>query len=725
MFHFSRKSLEIDIRGNSPLLAIIAAGAFFASYLIWLSTDVTWPIQIVSCVYFFALLPYLFYRAFPIPHLTVIERGLLYLVLMFFFIFPIQYLLYTVFKLPVYSDFFINGTMCLLALIVILVEGWKTRWRWATTNSPISLSRWVDYWPLLLGLCAYFLLHYIFYRQYHYIPEWDSYGKLAEIEGVVRSGEIGLTYRGFFTGATAFLSIFTKLTPYQLFTGFYIFLQSSLIFCLYSLSRLYKIKSEWLILVILVAALAVPVINMEIDTVRPQNMIVIFLPIYTYFLYRALHDHKFIYWAAASLIALGGLNYHEFFVFIFLLHIFWIIIGSIHFFLHKAKDWKDHTIIGLVLLLLFTNLGTIFSQFTFFAFAKSMLAAIIIRIKSAEWRWWFLDSYNTDGLALDIGWKGLTGAAQYYGYYMGPVILLVILSLLTLFITRPIKTFKDTAIQICGLFLLVFLFFAEYLPRIGFYYLPERFWILITLAGLPLLVPLLAKIDGGEKISLWRKALVGVWIVTSIIGIGGSFYISRTKAALTSPAEYNAAMWIKANTVQNAVFFSQAANGPMVNYFAKRSLVVPVESYFLNEELDKEKTVIQIVLPHPDEINRQMADEQKAIQQAFDVLESNKFENPTAFIGAFNASTAHIQQLKDQLQQIQAAHTVKPTIKNSEVKKIKQPLYILYSFHKFNSLYSQREWWQKANFYGAALDKFDKAYPLVYNKNGVMIWEVR
>lgn len=707
------------------MLAIIAVGAFFASYLIWLSSGVAWPVQIVACLYFFALLPYLLYRAFPMPHLTVIERGMLYIILMFFLIFPVQYLLNTVGDYNVYNDLFVNGVMCALAVVAIVVEGWKTKWRWGTANTSISLSRWLDYWPLLAGLCGYFLLHYLFYRNYHFIPEWDAYGKLGEIEEVIRTGEIGLTYRGFFTGATAFLSMFTKLSPYELFTGFYIFLQSSLIFCLYSLAKLYKIKNNWLVILILAASLAVPVINMEIDTLRPQSMIVIFLPLYIYFIFRALRDHKLIYWAAASLIAVGGLNYHEFFVFIFLLHIFWIIVGAFHFFLHRAKDWKDRTIIGLVIALLFSHLGTIFSQFTFFAFAKSMMTTIIGRMMTAKWQWWFLDSYNTDGADLDVGWKGIAGAAQYYGYYMGPVILMVLLALLVLLIFRPRHTFKDTAVQVSGLFLLVFLFFAEYLPRIGFYYLPERFWILITLAGLPLLVPLIATINTLTKPTRAAYAFIAAWVIAATVGIGGSLYVAKTKAALTSPAEHDAALWIKQNTAPSAIFFSQAANGPMVNYFAKRSLVVPVESYFMNEEFEKEKPIAKIILPDPEDINRQIAAEQEAVQQAFSVLAANRFENPTAFIGIFNASTTRIQQLKEQLQQIQAAHSVKESKPGNAAKKPTQPLYILYSYHKFNSLYSQREWWQKANFYGAALDKFDKAYPLIYNKNGVMIWEVQ
>ena len=61
-----------------------------------------------------------------------------------------------------------------------------------------------------------------------------------------------------------------------------------------------------------------------------------------------------------------------------------------------------------------------------------------------------------------------------------------------------------------------------------------------------------------------------------------------------------------------------------------------------------------------------------------------------------------------------------------ELKRISdQPRYILYSFDKFDTLYSQREWWMLANAYGANIEKFNQAYPLVYHDDGVYIWKVR
>jgi len=57
-------------------------------------------------------------------------------------------------------------------------------------------------------------------------------------------------------------------------------------------------------------------------------------------------------------------------------------------------------------------------------------------------------------------------------------------------------------------------------------------------------------------------------------------------------------------------------------------------------------------------------------------------------------------------------------------KTAENPLYILYSYDKFNTMYQSRDWWIKANAYGASIKKFDHAYPLIYQKNGIYIWKV-
>lgn len=66
-----------------------------------------------------------------------------------------------------------------------------------------------------------------------------------------------------------------------------------------------------------------------------------------------------------------------------------------------------------------------------------------------------------------------------------------------------------------------------------------------------------------------------------------------------------------------------------------------------------------------------------------------------------------------------------PRLVEKFVEKDRNAVYIIYSENRFDSLYTQREWWKTMNFYGANVDKFSNVYPIVYNRGGVTVWEVK
>jgi hypothetical protein len=62
---------------------------------------------------------------------------------------------------------------------------------------------------------------------------------------------------------------------------------------------------------------------------------------------------------------------------------------------------------------------------------------------------------------------------------------------------------------------------------------------------------------------------------------------------------------------------------------------------------------------------------------------------------------------------------------NERYPTIGKPIYLIYNQNKFDSLYGKRNWWRTSNFYGAKIERLNQNYPVVYNKNGVTIWEAR
>ena len=139
---------------------------------------------------------------------------------------------------------------------------------------------------------------------------------MIKIDEIVDSGIIQNTYRGFFATSVAIWEIFTKINSYQIFSFWLIIFQATLIFSIWKFIQIYSLKNKFLQLLPFFGALSIPVLNMEIDMVRPQNILIIFFPIYIYFLFQALRNNSTYYWILSSLIAFFGLNYHEFFTFI-------------------------------------------------------------------------------------------------------------------------------------------------------------------------------------------------------------------------------------------------------------------------------------------------------------------------------------------------------------------------------------------------------------------------
>src|SRR6266511_2485233 len=127
-------------------------------------------------------------------------------------------------------------------------------------------------------------------------------------------------------------------------------------------------------------------------------MMLAFLPVYLYLIGRAWQMNTWSYWFLATLVALMGLNYHEFFVFIFLVHV--IISGYTFFykFYLKSRETKDRAIFLLscaVAVLLVVNIGTRIGLLRItFNLAHSAMTRLL---SSHVWHWWFLSGYNTDG----------------------------------------------------------------------------------------------------------------------------------------------------------------------------------------------------------------------------------------------------------------------------------------------------------------------------------------
>lgn len=371
---------------------------------------------------------------------------------------------------------------------------------------------------LITVLILFGLMHITFYHFYGMMPESDGYTDLLRMESMAKSGMVVSSHnRPFFYTALAELTILTKINPYVIYTTWMIALSANVILILNLVVNELKIKG-WKKLLILMSAMAFPVLNMEIDFFRPQSLYLIFFPVWFYLIYK-----KRYCWA--GLLALVGLGYHQFFIFPLA-----ATIGIL------AWKYFPKWIIGAgVAVVVLFGLWKYWGMF--------------------GWQWWFLDDYSTYPDNVQMGWPGVKGTLMFYGYYYGPMFLAAIFLIL--------KKSKSLIDWILILMLVTFLSISEIVPRILFPYLPERFALLsdlVVLFSLPFLI---------EKVKI-NKKIICFWFAMVLIGIGASVYIARSKGSLTSRNEVEAATWINNNTPVDAVFYTQKSNETMMDYFARR-----------------------------------------------------------------------------------------------------------------------------------------------------------
>ncbi|MFZ3069220.1 MAG: hypothetical protein WA052_02775 [Microgenomates group bacterium] len=542
---------------------------------------------------------------------------------------------------------------------------------------------------IFFWLLAYLALHLIFYSIYFTIPEWDSYGNISSVRDNLVSGFIVSSYRPLFSASMTIFSLVSSVDPYILFPIVLIVAQSSLLFSVYLFTK--DNKDKFLRGLILVSTLAVPVINMEIDIPRAQSVLMVFIPIFFYYLKVYFSEKKdFRYLIVVFWISIVGLMYHELFAVLVLVAFCSAAKIIIKLWINGGK--KDKIIITLICFVTFL-LGWIAYDHLFTISYAFGLANNVINnlIHNFSWKWWFLSTdLSADNMSVAwIGWKSI---AMYYGYYLSPIIFgWIILHIFSIFIHR-----KLSKIHIWLLFTGI-LYFAltEILPRMNIGILPERSWIFFDIIVLLFTASFLKNI----KHSYLIKAFIVFLIIVSMYG---SFVVAMGKKSLTSSEEMKAAVWIKNNTPKESIFLSQQANNQIVRFFGERNMLSPNKEFFLSEKLIEQS---EVNICESDIISTEI-NKTKNLLLNFDILNGNT-NNLAVFV---NETREKIKKFK--------------TICYPVVTFSHSPLYVMYSSVKLEGLYSTREWWREVNYYGAKLDKFD-IYPLVYDYGGVKIWRLR
>ena len=693
------------IKNNITSLNIATILLYGIGLVIFQQFNITWAINTIGFWYLVFLTPINIALLFKIKVTGILEWLLVSISIFFTVMTPLyftaNYLFHTPFSfsLLLYFNIFISITS-------ILIIGRPLRnftipdLRKITTSLVIIFLK--KYWPLLSVIFFYTILHIINYHFYIFIPEWDGYSDLIKIKNADGLNSLETSYRGFFTVAIILISKFSKIPPYNIFSSWLIILQASIIITTFLFVKAYNLKNQWHQFIILLATLSIPVLNMEIDVVRPQTIFVILAPIYLYFLFQALKSNKYSYWLITTIIIVTGLNYHEFFLFLFILHSI-VLLTVLYKKYHSSPNHKDRLILYLFLVIIFL-LGIILAQHSsFLKYSALVFKDIIHKVSDIQqWRWWFLHDYTGDSSAQQLGWTGIDGAIKYYSYYASPIVIFTLISIIYLATVQKLKKIASFIWPIPFLIILL-LSYSELLPRLNYAYLPERIWIIITILSISL-IPLITNIVKKKYSKKILTTYLSLIVLLSTIGVSGSVYIAKNKKALTNKSEYQAVLWIKNNTPKNTTLISQPANKPMIEFFAERNFVSASINTF------NDGNVLTITTQATDQ---KIDIDINSIQELLHTTTINNTLDLEKIINILSQAKTNLVKLQEE----------KDTHKKNFSSE-KSSLYILYSTNKFTGLYAEREWWLKANSYNAKIENLTKKYPLIYNKDGVYIWEV-
>jgi len=554
-----------------------------------------------------------------------------------------------------------------------------------------------DYYKFIFfGIMIFTLVHLAATLSYEFVPEIDGYTYIMNAEQNISAGIFNTPYRPMFAIFVDFVSLLSQISPYWLFKFGIIIAQISGIYYLYQIIKITEIKQKTIKYLILLSFISVPIINLEVDYTRPNALFILAILPFIYYLSRGL-DGKKKYFFFSSIIATTGLMIHEFFIILFLLNAFFVL-NYFYQKLNASKKTLSWTIGGLIFFIMILHIKI----FNFLLTPLQLTGNFIEMVQTGlHWNWWFLGGYsNMDGF--NLGWTGFKDILNYYAYSLSPFLFFTCLFYLFFLAKKIYSTEKFSSLEKIALAILsIGLIFSEFLPRIDFKTLPDRFWPMTSMALIALTPFVFAKLKFSEKKSF--QIIVAILV---FIGIGGSIYIAKAKAGYISQKEYRASQWIKENTPENSFFITQGGNGAILKYFAKRENTSPSPSFFL---------------PKNNSIEHENITQSEKILSNINKLFRANLANPTdANLSSLNSN------LKAYYQEIQKEKLIK-NIDNSEfVIPKNENIYVFYSLDKFNNYYAKRKWWRDINFYGADLNKFNDTteYELVYNDNNIIyIWK--
>jgi hypothetical protein len=442
----------------------------------------------------------------------------------------------------------------------------------------LLLSKYLAH-PLFIALVFSLVIHAINVFQYDIFSEKDSYGWVLQYEQAFATHTLDL-YRPFFASFVYTLHALTGLTVGQIFKYLLPFFSVLVIFPLWVMARSLR-TPQWQTL-FLCCSLVSPTVIFQMESMRPQIMVVYFL----YFLLGMTYFFRFQTGVLFDLIVGGllllGIFFHSGFGVFFLL---WAV-SMIYRHWRWCWQRKQQTLLWIVI-----SLVGVFSLFRFaqmsgyLSFIPELVKNLVLNFLALDMNFSYPATYvNSDGVTM--GWPGWEGVAKFYGFYVGPLILTGIVGILAVLYRHTsaryffLELFREKRFLFIFLCIGALFSVAEILPRFfNIALLPDRTW---TFLAIFLLFPLFFLITYIEKeeVLRWQRGILFFGLSFSLmIGIMGAGYVSKQFQYLSSPEEMQAFQWIRKHLPNDRVVL-HFSYGALLAYHS-RSEVYELPADFL------------------------------------------------------------------------------------------------------------------------------------------------
>lgn len=599
------------------------------------------------------------------------------------------------------------------ALVIIALTVSVSRLRRKLKQTIIQPSLWRVPWPLFLaGLICVGLITVVV-TTFQAVPDldphtwWNHYQHmLLDLKGKA------LPDRALFVFLVYLLQQGAGIDTFVVFKYAFPFLAISSLLPLWLLTR--SFSTTWEAVLFLLMVIAVPSTFHYHMLAMPQSIIITI----TYFffgwlLYSQMYKRSLFYYGAGSIAAIGFL-FHEMAL---ALIIVWLVVTLITDGPRLLAWVRKHIFQSLLVVLIVASNASHFRDGPL-AFLRIWLVNNILPYFHFEPNWRFPAHYiNVDNLS--PGWPGWSGVMKYYAFFVGPLLLgLLVLNIGALiksgryrrFVGQQLFWYRESIIIV-----VLFMFFvaiAELLPRFAnIAFLPERAWIFTGIFGLWFFVPL------HNYAGRFRRWLLSGMLVLLLVSASGIMYINYLKGYSIPNQQVRAATWIRKHLPPDRVILASGHTNLLSLYSESAVIDMPPAIYCdatpLDDELIKQDQVLrQRLLAHHLLVTKQIPLPDNGA--FFVMLEQLQKEHPTLPpYDAFKVITsyANSQQL----------------ISTTYEERARQHTYIFYGNVHPRHLYARRPYGGPVHLEDCphpVLDKYPSQFKKLYDDHGtVMIWE--